>query len=73
MRQCPTRDVRRKLLKEMATYFSSFGAVALALLVDLEVASSMGTSEVVEKVEADLSMGGRLVARSWRRPHRSPC
>ena len=73
MRQCPTRDVRRKLLKEMATYFSSFGAVALALLVDLEVASSMGTSEVVEKVEADLSMGGRLGARSWRRPHRSPC
>ena len=73
MRQCPTSDVRRKLLKEMATYFSSFGAVALALLVDLEVASSMGTSEVVEKVEADLSMGGRLGARSWRRPHRSPC
>ena len=73
MRQCPTRDVRRKLLKEMATYFSSFGAVALALLVDLEVASSMGTSEVVEKVEVDLSMGGRLGARSWRRPHHSPC
>ena len=60
-------------MKEMATYFSSFGAVALALLVDLEVASSMGTSEVVEKVEADLSMGGRLGAQSWRRPHRSPC
>ena len=72
MRQCPTRDVRRKLLKEMATYFSSFGAVALALLVDSEVASSMGTNEVVN-VEADLSMEGRLGAQSWRQPHRSPC
>ena len=60
-------------MSEMATYFSSFGAVALALLVDLEVASSMGTSEVVEKVEVDLSMGGRLGAQSWRQPHRSPC
>ena len=60
--------------KKLATYFSYFDAgVALALLVDLEVASSMGTNEVVEKVEADLSMGGRLGARSWRRPHRSPC
>ena len=51
--------------KKLATYFSYFGAgVALALSADLEV---------VEKVEADLSMGGRLGARSWQQPHRSPC
>ena len=55
------------------TYFSFGADVALALLVDLEVASSMGTNEVVEQVEADLSMGGMLGAQSWQRPHRSPC
>ena len=61
-------------MKKLATYFSYFGAgVALALSAGLEVASSMGTNEVVEKVEADLSMRGRLGARSRQQHHRSPC
>ena len=46
--------MRRKLSKKLATYFSYFGAgVALALSAELEVASSMGTNEVVEQVAAD--------------------
>jgi len=78
-RSASTSDERceEKVVEEVGDLlleFSYFGAgVALALSADLEVASSMGTNEVVEQVGADLSMGGRLGARSWRLPRRGLC